>query len=117
VTESIVAVKGLRFDHVFVAGVAHERFPRIYTSRAMAFSRTYGLIVRENIAGGAAQTAKFAWYYAKFGAKAMYIDEERRALSYGLSRARIGATATGYGTPPYWAREHDLLAGLEGKEE
>ncbi|HEV3104722.1 MAG TPA: 3'-5' exonuclease [Trinickia sp.] len=117
VTESIVAVKGLRFDHVFVAGVAHERFPRIYTSRAMAFSRTYGLIVRENIAGGAAQTAKFAWYYAKFGAKAMYIDEERRALAYGLSRARIGAAATGYGTPPYWAREHDLLAGLEGKEQ
>jgi len=113
VTDSIVAVKGLRFEHVFVVGVAHERFPRIYTSRAMAFSRTYGLIVRENIAGGAAQTAKFAWYYAKFGAKAMYVDEERRALEYGLSRARVSASATGFGTPPYWAREHDLLAGLE----
>jgi len=113
VTESIVAVKGLHFDHVFVTGVAHERFPRIYTSHAMAFSRTYGLIVRENIAGGATQTAKFAWYYAKFGAKAMYLDEEKRALAYGLSRARLSATATGFGTPPYWAREHDLLAGLE----
>ena len=113
VTESIVAVKGLHFDHVFVAGVAHERFPRIYTSHAMAFSRTYGLIVRENIAGGATQTAKFAWYYSKFGAKAMYLDEEKRALAYGLSRARLSATATGFGTPPYWAREHDLLAGLE----
>jgi superfamily I DNA/RNA helicase len=115
VTDSIVAVKGRRFDHVFVAGVAHERFPRIYTSRAMAFSRTYGLIVRENIAGGAAQTAKFAWYYAKFGAKAMYVDEERRALEYGLSRARVSASASGFGTPPYWAREHDLLAGLENR--
>lgn len=113
VTDSIVAVKGLHFDHVFVAGVAHERFPRIYTSHAMAFSRTYGLIVRENIAGGASQTAKFAWYYAKFGAKAMYLDEEKRALNYGLSRGRVSATATGYGTPPYWAREQDLLAGLE----
>lgn len=113
VTDSIVAVKGMRFDHVFVAGVAHERFPRIYTSHAMAFSRTYGLIVRENIAHGAAQTAKFAWYYAKFGAKAMYLDEERRALAYGLARALVSATASGFGTPPYWAREHDLLAGLE----
>ncbi len=112
-TDSIVAVKGQRFEHVFVAGVAHERFPRIYTSHAMAFSRGYGLIVRENIAPGAAQTAKFAWYYAKFGAKAMYLDEERRALRYGLSRGRRSATATGFGSPPYWAREHDLLAGLE----
>ncbi len=117
VADSIVALKGLRFDHVFVAGVAHERFPRIYTSHAMAFSRTYGLIVRENIARGAAQTAKFAWYYAKFGAKAMYLDEERRALGYGLSRARLSATATGFGTPPYWAREHDLLASLEARAE
>ena len=114
VTESIVGVKGLRFDHVFVGGVAHERFPRIYTSHAMAFSRTYGLIVRENIAGGAAQTAKFAWYYAKFGAKAMYLDEEKRALDYGLARARVSAAATGFGRPPYWAREQDLLAGLDG---
>jgi superfamily I DNA/RNA helicase len=113
VVDSIVAVKGLRFDHVFVAGVAHERFPRIYTSHAMAFSRTYGLIVRENVTRGAAQTAKFAWYYARFGAKAMYLDEERRALAYGVSRARRTATATGFGKPPRWAKEHDLLAGLE----
>lgn len=113
VTDSIVALKGRRVDHIFVAGVAHERFPRIYTSHAMAFSRTYGLIVRENITRGAAQTAKFAWYYAKFAAKAMYLDEERRALGYGLSRARATATATGFGTPPYWAREHDLLASLD----
>jgi hypothetical protein len=59
---SIVGAKGRRAQYVFVAGVAHERFPRIYVSHAMAFSRKYGLIVRENVAGGAAQTAKFAWY-------------------------------------------------------
>jgi len=115
VVETIVGVKGLRFDHVFVVGVAHERFPRIYTSHAMAFSRTYGLIVRENVAAGAAQTAKFAWYYGRFGAKGMYLDEERRALRYALSRARLSATASGYGTPPYWARDHDLLATVEGE--
>ncbi len=114
VTEPIVAVKADRFDHVFVAGVAHERFPRIYTSHAMAFSRTYGLIIRENVAKGASQTAKFAWYYAKFGAKGMYLDEERRALAYALSRARVSAHASGYGTPPYWARDHDLLTTLDG---
>jgi superfamily I DNA/RNA helicase len=110
VADAIVAQKGRRFDHVFVAGVAHERFPRIYTSHAMAFSRTYGLIVRENVAPGAPHTAKFAWYYAKFGAKGMYLDEERRALSYALSRATSTAYASGYGSPPHWARDHDLLA-------
>ncbi len=111
--DTIVAIKGLRFEHVFVSGVAHERFPRIYTSHAMAFSRTYGLIVRENVARGAAQTAKFAWYYARFGAKSLYIDEEQRALAYGLSRARTSATATGFGAPPRWAKDQDLLAALE----
>ena len=113
VADTIVAHKGARFDHVFVAGVAHERFPRIYTSHAMAFSRTYGLIVRENVAPGAPHAAKFAWYYAKFGAKGMYLDEERRALAYALSRATKSACATGYGTPPHWARNHDLLATIE----
>lgn len=113
--ESIVGVKGQRFEHVFVAGVAHERFPRIYTSHAMAFSRTYGLIVRENVARGAAQTAKYAWYYAKFGAKSLYLDEERRALSYGLSRGARSSMASGFGAPPFWARDNDLLAGLEAR--
>ena len=112
VADTIVSAKGEHFDHVFAAGVAHERFPRIYASHAMAFSRTYGLIVRENVAPGASQTAKFAWYYARFGAKRMYLDEERRALDYALSRATVSADATGYGTPPHWARDHDLLATL-----
>lgn len=111
--DSIVAIKGLRYEHVFVVGVAHERFPRIYTSHAMAFSRTYGLIVRENVARGAAQTAKFAWYYARFGAKSMYLNEEQRALAYGLSRARASASASGFGVPPRWAKDQDLLASLE----
>ncbi|HXW50405.1 MAG TPA: 3'-5' exonuclease [Candidatus Acidoferrales bacterium] len=111
--ETIVGCKGLRFDHVFVSGVAFERFPRIYTSHAMAFSRTYGLIIRENVASRASQTAKFAWYYARFGAKTMYLDEERRALAYGLSRGRSSATATGFGVPPPWARDQDLLTGWE----
>jgi superfamily I DNA/RNA helicase len=114
--EKIVGCKGRRFDHVFVCGVAHERFPRIYTSHAMAFSRTYGLIVRENVARGASQTAKFAWYYARFAAKRMYLDEERRALDYGLSRGAKSATATGFGYPPNWARDQDLLARFEGTE-
>lgn len=113
---AIVDAKGLRWPYVFVAGVAHERFPRIYTSHAMAFSRTYGLIVRENVARGAAQTAKFAWYYARFGAKAMYLDEERRALRYALGRASTAAAASGYGKPPRWARDHDLIAGLEAEQ-
>jgi superfamily I DNA/RNA helicase len=113
VAETVVGVKGRRFDYVFVAGCAHERFPRIYTSHSMAFSRTYGLIIRENVAPGAGQTAKFAWYYARFGAKSMYLDEERRALQYGLARARRQATASGFGSVPGWARDHDLLAALE----
>jgi hypothetical protein len=107
--DGIVGVKGERFMHVIVAGVAHERFPRIYVSRAMAFSRKYGLIVRENVADGAAQTAKFAWYYAKFEAKRRYLDGERRALRYGLSRAIASAAVTGYGSPPHWAKDEDLL--------
>jgi superfamily I DNA/RNA helicase len=117
VAETIVGVKGLRFDYVFVAGVAHERFPRIYTSHSMAFSRTYGLIIRENVARGASQTAKFAWYYARFAAKSMYLDEERRALNYALQRARVKATASGFGVPPSWARDHDLLATLNKPEQ
>jgi len=111
--ESIVGCKGQRFDHVFVSGVAHERFPRIYTSHSLAFSRTYGLIVRENVAAGSSQTAKFAWYYARFGAKSLYLDEERRALAYGLTRGTRSATVTGFGQPPRWARDQDLLAAFE----
>jgi len=110
VCDGIVGVKGERFAHVVVAGVAHERFPRIYVARAMAFSRKYGLIVRDNVADGAAQTAKFAWYYAKFEAKRRYLDGERRVLRYGLSRGVRSAAATGYGTPPHWAKDEDLLA-------
>jgi hypothetical protein len=107
---TIVGAKGMRRPYVFVAGIAHERFPRIYVSRALAFSKKYGLIVRENVAGPAAQSAKFAWYYGKFGAKARYLEEEMRALYYGLLRADRAAQATGYGKPPRWASDHDLLA-------
>lgn len=107
---TIVGAKGLRKPYVFVAGVAHERFPRVYVSRSMAYSKKYGLIVRENVAGGASQTAKFAWYYAKFGAKALYLEEERRALNYALSRADVAAHASGFGKPPRWAAKNDLLA-------
>jgi hypothetical protein len=107
---TILGTKGRRAGHVFVMGVAHERFPRIYVSRPLAFSKRYGLIARENTAGSAAQTAKFAWYYAKFGAKERFFDEERRALEYGLARASAGACATGFGKPPRWAKDGDLLA-------
>jgi hypothetical protein len=110
VCDGIVEVKGERFAHVIVAGVAHERFPRIYVSRPMAFSRKYGLIVRDNVADAAPQTAKYAWYYARFEAKGRYLDGERRALRYGLSRAIESAAVTGYGTPPHWAKDEDLLA-------
>lgn len=105
----VIEAKGIRKPYVFVAGIAHERFPRIYVSRAMAYSKKYGLIVRENVAGGASQTAKFAWYYAKFGAKNLYIEGERRVLSYALSRADVAVRATGFGKPPRWAAEQDLL--------
>jgi len=108
--DAIACVKGLRFARVFVAGVAFERFPRIYVSRGLAFTRTYGLIARENVAGGASQTAKFGWYYAKFEAKARYLEGERRILRYGLSRANLSAVVTGFGKPPAWAAAQDLLA-------
>ena len=110
VCDGIVEVKGEHFLQVIVAGVAHERFPRIYLPRAMAFSRKYGLIVRDNVADGAPQTAKFAWYYAKFEAKRRYLDGERRSLRYALSRGISSAAATGYGSPPHWAKDEDLLA-------
>ncbi len=110
VCDGIVEVKGEHFMHVVVAGVAHERFPRIYLPRAMAFSRKYGLIVRDNVADGAPQTAKFAWYYAKFEAKRRYLDGERQVLRYGLSRGIASAAVTGYGSPPHWAKDEDLLA-------
>ena len=80
--------------------------------RGMAFSRNYGLIVRDNVAGGAPQTAKFAWYYAKFDAKARYLAQEQRALRYALSRAAQSATATGFGQVPHWAAGEDLLASM-----
>lgn len=111
--EPVLNFKGRSVPCAFVAGIAHERFPRVYVSRAMAFSKTYGLIVRENVAGGAAQTAKFAWYYAKFGAKARYLEEEARVLSYALSRGDRAVSATGFGKPPRWAADQDLLAKLE----
>ena len=110
VCTSIVGAKGRRAQYAFIVGVAHERFPRIYVSHAMAFSKKYGLIVRENVAGGAAQTAKFAWYYAKHRAKARFLEGEARVLDYGLRRAERAGRATGYGTPPHWAAGHDLLA-------
>jgi superfamily I DNA/RNA helicase len=110
--EAIAATKGRRWPHVFVAGVAYERFPRIYNARGMAFSRNYGLLVRDNIAGRASQTAKFAWFYAKFDAKGRYLTEERKILRYGLSRANVAAAATGFGRPPHWARDYDLLSEL-----
>ncbi|MBC5825497.1 MAG: hypothetical protein GIW99_01030 [Candidatus Eremiobacteraeota bacterium] len=112
ICDAILDAKGQRWQHVIVAGVAHERFPRVYMPRGMAFSRKYGLIVRDNVAGGPAQTAKFAWYYSKFNAKARYLAEEARALRYGLSRASETAVATGFGDTPRWARGGDLLAGM-----
>jgi hypothetical protein len=110
ICDGIVEVKGEHAMHVIVAGVAHERFPRIYMPRAMAFSRKYGLIVRDNVADAAPQSAKFAWYYAKFEAKRRYLDGERRVLRYALSRGIASAAVTGYGTPPHWAKDEDLLA-------
>jgi len=109
-SETIGGVKGRRASHVFVTGVAFNRFPRVYVSHALAFTKQWGLIARENVAGGASQTAKFAWYYAKHGAKRMYIEEERRALAYALSRADIAAHASGYGATPRWAADQDLLS-------
>lgn len=106
---TIGGVKGRRAPYVFIVGVAHNRFPRVYVSHALAFTKQWGLIARENVAGGAAQTAKFAWYYAKHGAKRMYMEEERRALAYALSRADVQAYVSGYGTPPRWAADQDLL--------
>lgn len=110
VSETIAGVKGSRAAYVFVTGVAHNRFPRVYVSHALAFTKQWGLIARENVAGGASQAAKFAWYYAKHGAKRMYIEEERRALAYALSRADVAARATGYGSTPRWAADQDLLS-------
>ena len=107
---TIIDAKGLRWPHVFVAGVAFERFPRIYVSRPLAFSKKYGLIVRENVAGGASQTAKYAWYYTKFGAKNRYLEEEARVLGYAMRRANCSAMASGFGKPPRWAAGQDLLA-------
>jgi superfamily I DNA/RNA helicase len=115
VCDTIAGAKGERWPHIFVVGLAHERFPRVYVSRPMAFSRTYGLIVRENVAPGAAQTAKFAWYYARFNAKALYLAEEARALKYGLSRGTVTASASGFGKPPRWAKDYDLLLVLGQK--
>ena len=112
VCDTVSGAKGERWPHVFVVGLAHERFPRVYVSRPMAFSRTYGLIVRENVAPGAAQTAKFAWYYARFNAKALYLAEEERALKYGLSRGTVTASASGFGKPPRWAKDYDLLSAF-----
>lgn len=113
VCDTISGAKGERWPHAFIVGLAHERFPRVYVSRPMAFSRTYGLIARENVAPGAAQTAKFAWYYARFNAKALYLAEEERALRYGLSRGTVSASASGFGKPPRWAKDSDLLSALD----
>jgi hypothetical protein len=112
ICDGIVEVKGEHFSHVIVAGVAHERFPRIYLPRSMAFSRKYGLIVRDNVADSAPQTAKFAWYYARFEAKRRYLDGERRALRYAVSRGTASAAVTGFGSPPHWAKDEDLLEEL-----
>jgi hypothetical protein len=111
--DTISGAKGERWPHVFVVGLAHERFPRVYVSRGMAFSRTYGLVVRENVASGAAQAAKFAWYYARFNAKALYLAEEQRALKYGLSRGTVTVSASGFGKPPRWAKDFDLFSVLD----
>jgi superfamily I DNA/RNA helicase len=105
----IVDAKGKRVPFAFVLGVAHERFPRVYIARSLAFSKKYGLIVKDSAGAGAAQTAKFAWYYAKFGAKAMYLQEEARALDYGIRRADSSAFVTGFGKAPRWAADQDLL--------
>jgi superfamily I DNA/RNA helicase len=113
--EAIGSCKGQRWDHVVVAGIAWERFPRIYVPQGLAFSRTFGLLVRENVARGSSQTAKYAWYYAKFGAKDLYLEEERRVLRYALSRGRQTSAALGFGQAPGWARGYDLLSDLESQ--
>lgn len=110
---TILESKGIRFRHAFVAGVAFERFPRIYTARPLAFSRRYGIIARENVASGASQTAKFAWYYTQFDAKGRFLEEERRALAFAMSRGVDSTRASGFGKPPRWAAGQDLLADLE----
>jgi len=57
-------------------------------------------------------TRRTARSYAKFGAKALYLDEERRALNYALSRADVAAHASGFGKPPRWAAKNDLLSAF-----
>ncbi|MDQ2663231.1 MAG: UvrD-helicase domain-containing protein [Candidatus Eremiobacteraeota bacterium] len=92
---SIDAIRGSRFDHVFVANAKAGAFPRWYAPDAFLYSPSLGMIAKENVGDArAARTAKFSYYLFKSKARESYNAEERRAFVYALSRARVHATVT-----------------------
>jgi len=97
---SIEAARGREFDRVAIANVRAGAFPRYYSPEAFLFSKRYGMIPKDNAGDArASRTAKFTYYTFRYKTRQHYFERERRALEYGLRRARADVLVTASGRP------------------
>jgi superfamily I DNA/RNA helicase len=94
---SVEAARGCAFDSVIVPNARPGAFPRWYVPDAFVYSPTQGMIAKENVGEArASRTAKFTYYMFRTKTRERYNDEERRAFSYALSRARKSLIVTAW---------------------
>ena len=111
---AIDAVKGRRFERVYVVDVRAGSFPPYYVPDAFLFSPTYGMIPKESVGEAVtARTAKFTWYAHHARLRDNYSREDRRALAVALCRADVGVTVSASGRPTRGIAAPELLVELQ----
>jgi superfamily I DNA/RNA helicase len=114
VVAAIDAVKGRRFEHVYVVDVRAGSFPPYYVPDAFLFSPTYGMIPKESVGEAlTARTAKFTWYAHQAKLRDNYSREDRRALAVALARADVQVTVSASGRPTRGIAAPELLVELQ----
>ena len=114
VVAAIDAVKGRRFERVYVVDVRAGSFPPYYVPDAFLFSPTWGMIPKESVGEAVtARTAKFTWYAHQAKLRENYSREDRRALAVALARADVGVTVSASGRPTRGVAAPELLANCK----
>ncbi|HEY5258198.1 MAG TPA: 3'-5' exonuclease [Candidatus Baltobacteraceae bacterium] len=110
---SVDAVRGRAFDHVVVPNARPGAFPRWYVPDSFLYSPSLGMVAKDNVGDArAARTAKFSFYLYKTKARERYNEEERRAFTYAMRRARVSVLVTAFGRPTRGATAPEFLEGL-----
>ena len=88
-------------------------FPRWYVPDSFLYSPSLGMVAKDNVGDAkAARTAKFSFYLYKTKARERYNEEERRAFTYAMRRARASVLVTAFGRPTRGATAPEFLEGL-----